>query len=70
VSVRELARGEARRQGEGLTADKMKECRWLKPVLAGQVEFVEWTPEGHLRHSKFAVARGGSAGARAVRLES
>jgi ATP-dependent DNA ligase len=41
------------RWGEGLTAEKMKECRWLKPVLVAQVEFVEWTPEGHLRHSRF-----------------
>ena len=31
----------------------MKECRWLKPVLVGQFEFVEWTPDGHLRHSRF-----------------
>src|SRR6266851_10223308 len=23
------------RWGEGLTADKMKECRWLRPVLVG-----------------------------------
>ena len=41
------------RWGEGLTAEKMKECRWLKPVLVGQFEFVEWTPDGHLRHSRF-----------------
>jgi bifunctional non-homologous end joining protein LigD len=31
----------------------MKECRWLKPTLVGQIEFVEWTPDGHLRHSRF-----------------
>jgi bifunctional non-homologous end joining protein LigD len=31
----------------------MKECRWLKPVLVGQCEFVEWTPDGHLRHSRY-----------------
>jgi bifunctional non-homologous end joining protein LigD len=31
----------------------MKECRWLKPVLVGQFEFVEWTPDAHLRHSRF-----------------
>jgi len=30
---------------EGLTAAKMKNCRWLKPVLVGQFEFVEWTPD-------------------------
>jgi DNA ligase D-like protein (predicted ligase) len=41
------------RWGEGLTADKMKECQWLKPVLVGQFEFVEWTPDHHLRHSRF-----------------
>ena len=35
------------RWGEGLTAERMKECRWLKPVLVGQFEFVEWTPDGH-----------------------
>ena len=41
------------RWGEGLTTEKMRDCRWLKPALVGQVEFVEWTPDGHLRHSRF-----------------
>jgi DNA ligase D-like protein (predicted ligase) len=41
------------RWGQGLTKEKMQECRWLKPVLVGQFEFTEWTPEGHLRHSRF-----------------
>jgi bifunctional non-homologous end joining protein LigD len=41
------------RWGAGLTAEKMEECRWLKPVLVGQFEFTEWTPDGHLRHSRF-----------------
>ena len=45
------------RWGEGLTADKMKECRWLKAVLVGQVEFVEWTRTAHLRHSSFIALR-------------
>lgn len=40
--------------GAGLTAAKMEECQWLKPVLVGQFEFVEWTEDGHLRHSRFA----------------
>jgi bifunctional non-homologous end joining protein LigD len=31
----------------------MKECRWLKPSLVAQFEFVEWTPGGHLRHSRY-----------------
>jgi len=37
----------------GLNAAKMKDCRWLKPLLVGQFEFVEWTEDGHLRHSRF-----------------
>jgi hypothetical protein len=31
----------------------MKNCIWLKPQMVGQFEFTEWTPDGHLRHSKF-----------------
>jgi bifunctional non-homologous end joining protein LigD len=45
------------RWGQGLTADKLKECRWLKPVLVGQFEFVEWTPDGYLRHASFIALR-------------
>ena len=41
------------RWGEGLAADKMKECVWVRPELVAEVEFVEWTPEGHLRHARF-----------------
>jgi bifunctional non-homologous end joining protein LigD len=40
-----------------LTAEQMKECRWLKPQLVTQIEFTEWTPDGHLRHSRFAGLR-------------
>ena len=48
-----LPEKKAGRWGAGLTAAKMVECRWLKPQLVGQFEFVEWTSDGHLRHSKF-----------------
>lgn len=41
------------RWGDGLTADKMQDCRWLRPVLIGRCEFLEWTPDHHLRHSRF-----------------
>ena len=41
------------RWGQGLTKAKMAECQWLQPVLVGQFEFLEWTPDNHLRHSKF-----------------
>jgi bifunctional non-homologous end joining protein LigD len=40
------------RWGQGLTKAKMTECQWLKPVLVGQFEFLEWTADVHLRHSK------------------
>ncbi len=45
------------RWGQGLTAAKMKDCRWLKPKLVGQFEFAEWTPDNHLRHSRFIALR-------------
>ena len=45
------------RWGQGLTAEKMAECRWIKPVLVGQFEFTEWTPDNHLRHSRFVALR-------------
>jgi len=43
--------------GQGLTKAKMVECQWLAPVLVGQFEFVEWTPDNHLRHSRFIALR-------------
>ena len=45
------------RWGEGLTAEKMKDCVWLKPVLVAAFEFLEWTPDNHLRHAKFLALR-------------
>jgi bifunctional non-homologous end joining protein LigD len=45
------------RWGQGLTKEKMADCRWLKPVLVGQFEFVEWTDDNHLRHTKFVALR-------------
>ena len=45
------------RWGQGLTKAKMAACQWLKPVLVGQFEFLEWTSDDHLRHSKFVGLR-------------
>ena len=56
------------RWGAGLTQDKMKECRWLKPVLVAHVEFVEWTSDDHLRHARFVALRDDKP-ARQVRRE-
>jgi ATP-dependent DNA ligase len=32
-------------------------CRRLQPRLVAAIEFLEWTPENHLRHSKFTALR-------------
>jgi ATP-dependent DNA ligase len=45
------------RWGEGLTAEKMKDCVWLRPVMIATFEFLEWTPDNHLRHVKFVTLR-------------
>jgi ATP-dependent DNA ligase len=52
-----LPEKKAGRWGAGLTAAKMAECRWLKPQLIGQFEFVKWTEDAHLRHSRFVALR-------------
>lgn len=48
-----LPEAKSGRWGQGLTAAKMAEVQWLKPTLVGQFEFLEWTADDHLRHSKF-----------------
>ena len=45
------------RWGDELTADKMKECVWLRPEIVAQIEFLEWTEADRLRHSKFVGLR-------------
>ena len=52
-----LPEKKAGRWGAGLTAVKMAECRWLRPQVVGLFEFVEWTEDAHLRHSRFVVLR-------------
>jgi bifunctional non-homologous end joining protein LigD len=48
---------EKRRTWWALTREEMKECRWLNPEMAAQIDFREWTPDGHLRHASFAGLR-------------
>jgi DNA ligase D-like protein (predicted ligase) len=52
-----LPQREKGRWGQGLTADKMAECSWLKPHLVAQIEYADWTDVNHLRHSKFIALR-------------
>jgi bifunctional non-homologous end joining protein LigD len=58
------------RWGQGLTAEKMKECRWVKPVLVGQFEFLEWTGENHLRHSRYIALREDKNARKVIREKS
>jgi ATP-dependent DNA ligase len=48
---------EKKRTQWALTREEMKNCVWLEPQLVAQVEFTEWTPDGHLRYSKFCALR-------------
>ena len=45
------------RWGEGMTIAKMATCRWSDPFIVARIEFLEWTPEGRLRHPQFAGIR-------------
>ncbi|HEX8311628.1 MAG TPA: hypothetical protein VF614_09945 [Chthoniobacteraceae bacterium] len=62
-----LPETKASRWGEALTAEKMKECLWLKPKLVCQVAFVEWTEGGKLRHCTFVAMRDDKKAATVVR---
>jgi DNA ligase D-like protein (predicted ligase) len=41
------------RWGQGLTAEKMNSCMWLKPKIVVRLDFAEWTGADKLRHTKF-----------------
>jgi DNA ligase D-like protein (predicted ligase) len=58
---------EKKRTQWALTKEEMKNCVWLKPELVAQIEFTEWTPDGHLRHSKFVGLRQDKAAREVVR---
>ncbi|HJT67260.1 MAG TPA: non-homologous end-joining DNA ligase [Pyrinomonadaceae bacterium] len=45
------------RRGEAVTAEVMKQLQWLRPKLVAQIEYTEWTPGNHLRHSRFIALR-------------
>jgi DNA ligase D-like protein (predicted ligase) len=53
----DLPESEKGRWGEGLTAADMEKCVWLKPQLVAAIEYAEWTPANHLRHSRFVALR-------------
>jgi ATP-dependent DNA ligase len=52
-----------------LTKEEMSNCVWLEPELVAQIEFTEWTPDNHLRHSKFVGLREDKEAREVVREE-
>ena len=48
---------EKKRTQWALTREEMKQCRWVHPDLVAQIEFTEWTPDGHLRSATFVGLR-------------
>lgn len=65
-----LPEAKSGRWGQGLTKTKMAACHWLKPVLVAQVEFLEWTGENHLRHTRFIGLREDKPATAVTREES
>jgi DNA ligase D-like protein (predicted ligase) len=52
-----LPEKEPGRWGQGLTAEKMKACIWVKPDIVVRIDFAEWTGADKLRHTKFVALR-------------
>jgi DNA ligase D-like protein (predicted ligase) len=52
-----LPEKEPGRWGQGLTAEKMKGCVWLKPKAVVRIDFAEWTGSDKLRHTKYVAMR-------------
>ncbi|MEY2563452.1 MAG: bifunctional non-ous end joining protein LigD [Verrucomicrobiota bacterium] len=42
-----------KKRPHAMDREKMKTVRWVKPKVICEIAFNEWTPSGHLRHSKF-----------------
>ena len=55
------------RWDQGLTAEKMKMCVWLRPQAVVRIDFLEWTGADHLRHTTFVGMRDDKDPKRVVR---
>ena len=62
-----LPEKEPGRWGQGLTAEKMKSCTWIKPVIVVRIDFAEWTGADKLRHTKFVALRDDKAPRKVIR---
>jgi DNA ligase D-like protein (predicted ligase) len=52
-----LPETEPGRWGQGLTAEKMKDCIWVRPETVVRIDFLGWMGANHLRHAKFVALR-------------
>jgi bifunctional non-homologous end joining protein LigD len=52
-----LPEKEPGRWGQGLTAEKMQQCFWVKAEIIVRIDFAEWTGADKLRHTKFVALR-------------
>ena len=53
----DLPTGKTGHWGEGVTEEDMKILKWVRPRLVAEIAFIEWTRDGHLRHSAFVGLR-------------
>lgn len=65
-----LPEASAGRWGQGLTAEKMKGCVWVKPTAVVRIDFAEWTGGDKLRHTKFVALRDDKDPRKVVKEES
>jgi DNA ligase D-like protein (predicted ligase) len=65
-----LPEKEPGRWGQGLTAEKMKGCVWVKPRVVVRIDFAEWTGGGKLRHTSFFALREDKDPKKVVREEN
>lgn len=54
---------------ESVPRDIARRAKWVEPELVGEVDFTEFTPDGHLRHPSFVGLRKDKP-AREIKLES
>ena len=57
MPIRESPRDSSLSLGEGLTAEGMNKCVWVRPGLVAQIEFLGWTESDRLRHAKLVGLR-------------
>ena len=55
------------RWGQGLAAEKMKGCMWVKPKVVVRIDFLEWTGADKLRHTSFVALRNDKDSRKVVR---